>query len=55
MAREDGRVPLMLRLDEALHRQLTEATAESLRTLNQEIQFRVKASFQNDRKREVAG
>jgi predicted HicB family RNase H-like nuclease len=55
MVREDGKVHLVVRFDEALHRRLAEAAGESLRSLNNEIQWRVRASFQNDRKREAAG
>lgn len=45
MAKDDGRVAVCFRFDETLHRQLTEATKQSLRSLNSEILYRVKTTF----------
>ena len=45
MAKEEGRVAIVFRFDEALHEQLTAAAKLSLRSVNNEILYRVKASF----------
>jgi predicted HicB family RNase H-like nuclease len=46
MTTKDDKVAINFRFDEALHQQLTKAAQQSLRSLNNEILYRVKRSFE---------
>ena len=41
----DNQIKLNLRLDEDLHKRATEAAREAYRSLNNEIQYRLRSSF----------
>jgi hypothetical protein len=45
---DDGKVAVLLRLPEALHRRLTEAKQESMRSMHNEIVRRVRDSFDRE-------
>lgn len=43
---DDGKIAVNFRFDEALHRQLADAAKDSVRSLNGEILYRLRKSFE---------